>query len=382
MKATNCLLIDPLLAELAARPQGFRLSEICALLPSVKRQAISTRLSILGRRGDYATRYVGERESHGDVLAYFATEALADACPGMVKTRDETKVVAYTNVKTCGIKTLEDIRQRCWIDPDTGCWVWKGSFSTHKGQRGRPQASIDMGRGKKRRTVSAARLAWVLSGRTIGDEQVVYRAKCTNKACVFPEHGGCRTQADAMAALAKAGVFKPSIAKKRAARIGGLKCATPVETVREIEAMLAAGMTKTAIAAKVNLCTTTILKIARKRHVHSEGATSVLKSGSVFTFAGKVQVVEHATAPKKAQKRRTYDGTENPNAKLTEQQIQAIAQRYEAIRKQPRIAPSRDAMKWHEPRRGDTVAKIAADHGIQREHVSRLMAKLREAQAA
>ena len=79
MKATNCLLIDPLLAELAARPQGFRLSEICALLPSVKRQAISTRLSILGRRGDYATRYVGERESHGDVLAYFATEALADA---------------------------------------------------------------------------------------------------------------------------------------------------------------------------------------------------------------------------------------------------------------------------------------------------------------
>jgi hypothetical protein len=292
MKApTSSIFIDPVAFELARRPQGVSHAEIHVVIkdanPWIKTQTVSTRLSILVRiTNRLVSRYIANRGSHDSLKRYFLTEEQADACADVVKTRGESKVSAYTNPKTYGIKTLDDIKARCWIDPDTGCWIWKQSFSTNKGKRGRPQCSVADKDGGKRRTLSAASLAWVLAGKEVPKGQIVYRSVCKDTACVNPAHGGCRTQAAHIKALVRSGVMNStSIARKQAARAMGLKCATPVEKVREVEGLLEQGLTKTEIARQVGLTKCTILKIARKRHPHSSNAMRVAPGASVFTWA-------------------------------------------------------------------------------------------------
>ena len=381
---TVSLAVAPIVKEWSDRAEGFCLSDVMARLsathPHLKRQSVSTRLSNLGLRRELAVRFIAERESHGDLLRYFGSEHLAELCPGVVRTRAETKVVLYTHPRTYGIVDLQGVKDRCWINPETGCWVWRGSFSTHKNERDRrPQASIAVG-GGKRRTVGVARLAWELAGKEIPDGQVVYRAVCLNTECVSPEHGGCRTKAEAMAAMATAGMFKGSIGKRRAARAMALKTATPVEKVREIEALLAQGLTKIVIQERTGITAKTILRIARKRHIHSEGAQNVLAAGSVFTFTGQIQIQEPAeeVVKRKAANRRSYAGASNPNAKLSLEQQRILRERYAAI-KAAAPAGSRDAMQWHGGTGRDTVAKIAKDLGVS---TNRVYAIVREAKAA
>lgn len=287
MTPSASVVITPIAFDLAARPQGVGQREIFTLLqqtaPWVTSQAVSTHLSRLTRDyGRLVARYVACRESHGDRLRYFTSEALADACPDVVKTKAEAKVVAYSNVKTCGIKALPDLKDRCWIDPESGCWVWRGAFSSHKGERGRAQCSVATPQG--RRTMGAANLAWQLACKPIPTGQVVYRAICSNKACINPEHGGTRTQAAHAKAMAKAGLFKQTIGRKRAVHQRVEQMATPVEKVRRVEELLAQGLTKVDIAAEVGLNTCTVLKIARKRHVHSANALRLLPGSSVFNL--------------------------------------------------------------------------------------------------
>jgi len=34
-----------------------------------------------------------------------------------------------------GVRTLEDLRIRCVIDTETGCWLWRGAFTISSGRR-------------------------------------------------------------------------------------------------------------------------------------------------------------------------------------------------------------------------------------------------------
>jgi hypothetical protein len=91
------------------------------------------------------------------------------------------------------IKTLEDIRSRCWIDEDTGCWVWR--LASDKDGQGK--CSFKMPGGKKTQT-TARRVAWILStGKPIPAGKIIYYIQCRNPLCVNPAHMTCGTKAEA-----------------------------------------------------------------------------------------------------------------------------------------------------------------------------------------
>lgn len=89
-----------------------------------------------------------------------------------------------------GIVTLEHVRERCHIDEDNGCWIWKRSFS-RTAISSLPIAWI----AAKGKTVSVIR--WVYEqtrNRPLG-RMLVWR-KCGNQSCVNPDHlmAGSRKQ--------------------------------------------------------------------------------------------------------------------------------------------------------------------------------------------
>lgn len=82
-----------------------------------------------------------------------------------------------------GIRTLEDIRLRCYVDERTGCWHWRMHFS-----RGRSCCAWTVAGIVHKGT--ATRAAWELSGRNVEPGWVVARrrAVCDSPDCCNPEH--------------------------------------------------------------------------------------------------------------------------------------------------------------------------------------------------
>lgn len=84
-----------------------------------------------------------------------------------------------------GLRTIEDLRDRCMVDEDSGCWHWRGCI-----HQGRPLVWFRLN-GKKYRT-RGRRAAVLLSGRTIKPGHETYATdNCWSDDCVNPAH--CRT---------------------------------------------------------------------------------------------------------------------------------------------------------------------------------------------
>lgn len=83
-----------------------------------------------------------------------------------------------------GVRTLDDIRARCDVDDETGCWKWKlaCSSSARAGSRLPVAWSAEQGR-----IVSVLRLAYELGGKTLHPKWTVWRT-CECDLCVNPDH--------------------------------------------------------------------------------------------------------------------------------------------------------------------------------------------------
>lgn len=87
-----------------------------------------------------------------------------------------------------GVRTLEDLRQRCHIDADTGCWLWGMGTSN-----GRPCVSILLPDGRKS-SVSALRAAFAFSrgvhpAAVPRDQVVWHKPSCSRPdRCINPAH--------------------------------------------------------------------------------------------------------------------------------------------------------------------------------------------------
>lgn len=114
-----------------------------------------------------------------------------------------------------GIATLEDLRQRCVVDEETGCWHLRTA-------RGRPlpkdvrHVLWVFGAGH----VTATRAAWMLSkpGRTLPNGWICYR-RCESYDCVAPNHVIAGTRKAWGAHMARTGKAVTS-AKAQANRVG------------------------------------------------------------------------------------------------------------------------------------------------------------------
>jgi hypothetical protein len=85
-----------------------------------------------------------------------------------------------------GIRTLEDIRLRCYCDPDTGCWHWRLSFVDRS-----PRVSLYVPERGGSRDFRGLRGSMIVKlGRMLGPKETVFRNLdlCRNRDCVNPDH--------------------------------------------------------------------------------------------------------------------------------------------------------------------------------------------------
>lgn len=207
-------------------------------------------------------------------------------------TRSTTPIGATFNPRVKrigpGVYCLEDVRQRCRIDPVTDCWIWSMAVS----DGGRPYSSttprVSLPKGVlsiEHRTVSVPRVSWLMSGRSLAPGHVVWRT-CGCELCVNPAHLRAGTKADEGAWMRKSG-RRQGDPRRTAVNTRNAADAQAVrpETVRAIKAHLDAGRLQRDVAADFGLHVATISKIARGLHVHQRGGGRQVRGASVFAMA-------------------------------------------------------------------------------------------------
>lgn len=120
---------------------------------------------------------------------------------------------------TNGIRTLNDLRERCFVDPDTSCWQWR--MSCHQGS---PRVHAIMPSGEK--VILRGRRAGLVlhRGMELPAGQMAYaRLTCTAADCVNPAHAQSGTREQHGAYMRASGRAKPSHAKLIAATANSRK---------------------------------------------------------------------------------------------------------------------------------------------------------------
>lgn len=187
-----------------------------------------------------------------------------------------------------GVYRLSDIRDRCRIDRETGCWLWSMAVSTG----GRPHSSltprVSLPKGvlsAAHRTVSVPRVSWLMSGRTLEPGHVVWRT-CGCELCVNPDHLMAGTKAEEGAWTRESGHRRGSLLRTAVnTRNAAAAQAIRSETVRAIEQQLAAGRLQREVSADFGIHLATISKISRGLHVHQRGGGLQVLGASVFALA-------------------------------------------------------------------------------------------------
>lgn len=114
-----------------------------------------------------------------------------------------------------GIRTLEDLRARCVIDDDTGCWNWTMALAAG----GQPHVHYLCPVSGRKRTGKGRRVALLLAGVDIKPTDVAFaRACCTSDTCCNPDHARSGTKKQWGHALSLSGKVKGLPAKCAGAR--------------------------------------------------------------------------------------------------------------------------------------------------------------------
>lgn len=189
-----------------------------------------------------------------------------------------------------GVTTLEDLRQRCYVDPDTGCWIWRMAIDMVRGSPS-PRIWVPLGLWDGRPIVTtAARAAWFLAGKPQPPlHSYVCRAKCGNPLCIAPHHGATASPAEASRnragrRRAKREAATTSVdrilANKRTSRANALQ----PDVVRDIEARSDAGQTVPDIADLYGVSRSVVYRILRGEHQSASGRQPMLRGASVFSW--------------------------------------------------------------------------------------------------
>lgn len=107
-----------------------------------------------------------------------------------------------------GIRTLEDMRQRCHVDDETGCWLWRMAVANTTPSMRLPALG---------RTVAAGVAICFLTTDALPAPGVIWHRidTCRSMLCVCPAHRTAGTQLSKMAFMR--GTKKPPLTKVRMA---------------------------------------------------------------------------------------------------------------------------------------------------------------------
>lgn len=165
-----------------------------------------------------------------------------------------------------GIYTLDDIRARCRVDDETGCWVW-GLWS-RTGDT--PRVSLPPGviAGCDQRTMSVPRAAWMMhTGKPLQDGGLVWRT-CSTPTCCNPAHMLSGTRAQEGEWRRRTGVWRGDPRRAVVNLTTAKAQALPPELVHAVAQSIAAGEPRASVAARTGLNESTISRIANGRHLH------------------------------------------------------------------------------------------------------------------
>lgn len=107
-----------------------------------------------------------------------------------------------TNPNTRGVRDIEAIRLRCFCDPDTGCWHYRGTYQKRHNKPGR-EPMVWMA--EEGFTTTLMRASWSLAKRRpVPDGHMVWR-RCLKNDCGNPAHLLCGTKKEWGAWLVRQG---------------------------------------------------------------------------------------------------------------------------------------------------------------------------------
>ena len=214
-----------------------------------------------------------------------STSHTSSSCPSeaareLAKPRHTSRARAHLRSVTC----LDDIRYRCRIDEDTGCWSW--AWAKSKSTTPTPVTHIAAGvLGFDRYVlIPAYRAAWLFVGNKIPEGHVVYR-RCCNTECCNPEHLKTGTKKQMHAHYSKSGKNKGKPHRRIVNAISSRKMMTPPERVKQVEDMLAVGYLQKQIMAALHMDGETVRRIRDGRHPNcSRPVSRALPGASVFSW--------------------------------------------------------------------------------------------------
>lgn len=184
-----------------------------------------------------------------------------------------------------GVRTIEDLRQRCVIDAETGCWLWRGAFTRSSCRRGQATTRVwlpDLH--GKAQTCTATRAAWLLAGKPLAPGEVVWRHVCRSSECIHPGHGKAGTRTAMHAAFAADGRLRGD-PRRAVVNARNRECLlTPVETVRQAEAMFAAGAMAKEVRKAFGFGANTAARIRDGLHPNCAAQQRLVANASVFAM--------------------------------------------------------------------------------------------------
>jgi len=189
-----------------------------------------------------------------------------------------------------GVRSLEQLRQRCRVDEITGCWIWAGAMSVPSNRDCKPTTRVwlpDDSRPGRGSLTTAGRAAWILAGKPIKPGQVVYRVSCHDHECINPGHARAGSRSEMGAHLSASGIHKGSPKRAATNMASTLRMTTPVEVVRQVEALLAAGVMCKDIRVQLGIANNTMTAIKQGRHVHCASRQKLIRGASVFALGGR-----------------------------------------------------------------------------------------------
>ena len=113
-----------------------------------------------------------------------------------------------------GVRDLESLRKRCFIEPETNCWRWRLAM-----KEGAAKTWVVLADGTRRHMVGRRAALLLKSGEDVPEGRVVFAlACCPNKDCVNPSHCRTGTRKEASAAAFARGDFDTE-ARRRATEV-------------------------------------------------------------------------------------------------------------------------------------------------------------------
>jgi hypothetical protein len=141
---------------------------------------------------------------------------------------------------TCGVQTLEDIRERCYVDPDTNCWQWRGALTNNR------YPSLWMPTLRKSVTIGQA-IGYLSTGKVPGPG-ASWHSTCKNAMCANPAHRRKGTRATQMKAY---GIERNPLTR---ARIAAAKAGQGKLTDEDAKEIRDGDLTLKQIAARWGIC--------------------------------------------------------------------------------------------------------------------------------